>query len=134
MPDDLGKLLSRQSLVIADDDWYHGCDRLIEVLETRLGRARGSALGRFLRYGTVTAIVGAAAAVLAFLSPIAGLLFYLLQLARSYFAAAEKMGQVADKIGQSGSAPTSISGWWGFAIFVVVLTGGGFWWRRYKRR
>jgi hypothetical protein len=126
LPEELHGLARRQSLEIFDEDWEHGCDRLVAALEGYLGPAKRR-WRPWLLGGSVLATSLLGIATLLVLAPV----LYFVQLARSYLKAADAMGWVADQIAGATPAGRSSSQWW---VVAVALAGAGLWALRRKMK
>ena len=150
LPDDVQPLLRHQTISISDQDWDHGCERLVQALQAVAGPARKESY-MATRWGlalTVTVVV--VLAVILFwkvrtTAPPAtttqatptnmpettrAATEYDKSVAKGYDNAAQKMGEIANKIGGAGnpSAPTitSISPSGGPPGTAVTITGTKF--------
>src|SRR5271165_5847679 len=127
LPEDIQPLLRHQTISITDEDWDHGCERLIHALQAAIGPARKQSKPA-LRWGAAVAaaVVLVLTLVLALFlkgripGPAAntsqgppttmpetmrGARDYDKSVAKGYDNAAQKMDEIANKIGGAGNAP-----------------------------
>ena len=125
LPEDIQPLLRRQTISISDEDWEHGCERLIQALQKVIGPARkrsklalrwslavagasvvvALALVLFLKTRSVQPPVNTSQATPANMPETTRAASdYDKSVAKGYDNAAQVMGDIANKIGGSGNA------------------------------